>query len=95
MIVIHVETANRWRPLRMLQLSPAVAVFPTASRLQSQPAVSPQLSLGTKTMWRLQQRDQQGNPYRAQSWDLAENLTGRMLPAFLQQLLPRLSTDLY
>src|SRR4030088_462493 len=34
MIVIHVETADRRRPLRMLQLSPAVAVFPAAPRLQ-------------------------------------------------------------
>jgi hypothetical protein len=36
MIVIHIETADRRRPLRMLQLSPGVAVFPAAPRLQGQ-----------------------------------------------------------
>jgi hypothetical protein len=43
----------------------------------------------------LEQRDQQGNPNRAQSRDLAEKLTGGMLPAFPQQFLPGFSTDLH
>jgi hypothetical protein len=37
----------------------------------------------------LKQSDQKGDPDRAQPGNLFEELTGGMLPAFRQQLLPR------
>ena len=37
----------------------------------------------------LNESDQKGNPDRAQPGNLFEQLTGGMLPAFRQQLLPR------
>src|SRR5258705_7438900 len=73
----------------MLQLSPCVAVFAAAPRPQAQPAVVPQLSLRTETMRCLNKSDQKGDTDRAQPGNLFEELTGRMLPAFRQQLLPR------
>src|SRR6202171_5007490 len=89
MIMVNVETAQRrWFP-RMLQLSPGVPVFAAAPRPQAQPAVVPKLALGTETMRCLNQSDQKGDPDRAQPGNLFEELTGGMLPAFRQQLLPR------
>src|SRR5258707_3729039 len=73
----------------MLQLSPCVAVCAAARRPQAQPAVVPQLSLRTETMRCLNKSDQKGDTDRAQPGNLFEELTGRMLPAFRQQLLPR------
>src|ERR1700688_3063029 len=73
----------------MLQLSPCVPVFAAAPRPQAQPAVVPQLSLRTETMRCLNKSDQKGDPDRAQPGNLFEELTGGMLPAFRQQLLPR------
>jgi hypothetical protein len=37
----------------------------------------------------LKERDRKGDPDRAQPGNLFEELTGGMLPAFRQQLLPR------
>src|SRR6202051_5046837 len=73
----------------MLQLSPCVAVFAAAPRPQAQPAVVPQLALRTETMRCLKERDQKADRDRAQPGNLFEELTGGMLPAFRQQLLPR------
>src|SRR4029077_5149004 len=72
----------------MLQLPPCVSVFAAAPRPQAQPAVVPKLSLRTETMWRLNESDQKGYPDRAQPGNLFEELTGGMLPALRQQLLP-------
>ena len=88
MIVVDVETAQRrWFP-RMLQLSPGVSVFAAAPRPQAQPAVVPKLALRAETMRCLNESDQKGDPDRAQPGNLFEELTGGMLPAFGQQLLP-------
>src|SRR6202140_5996091 len=73
----------------MLQLPLFVLVFAAAPRPQAQPAVVPQLALRAETMRCLKESDQKGDPYRAQPGNLFEELTGRMLPAFRQQLLPR------
>jgi hypothetical protein len=73
----------------MLQLSPCVPVFAAAPRPQAQPAVVPKLAFRTETMRCLNESDQKGDPYWAQPGNLLEALTGGMLPAFRQQLLPR------
>src|ERR1700686_1701219 len=73
----------------MLQLSPGVAIFAAAPRPQAKPAVVPQLSLRTETVRGPNKSDQKGDPDRAQPGNLFEELTGGMLPAFRQQLLPR------
>src|SRR6202451_2765508 len=89
MIMVDVETAQRrWFP-RMLQLPLFVPVFAAAPRPQAQPTVVPQLALSAETMRRLKESDQKGDPDRAQPGNLFEELAGRMLPAFRQQLLPR------
>src|SRR5262249_17398398 len=67
-VVVDVETTDCRRPLT-LQLSLGVAVFSAAPRLQGQPAVGPQLSLGAETMWCLQQSDQKGHSNGAESRD--------------------------
>src|ERR1700687_4532718 len=67
---------------------PGVSVFAAAPRPQAQPAVVPKLALGAETMRCLNESDQKGDPDRAQPGNLFEELTGGMLPAFGQQLLP-------
>src|SRR5688572_11214771 len=59
-IVVGVEPANRQELLRALQPGSHKVVLSAAVRLQSQTAVGPKLSLGAKTMRRLDQSDQQG-----------------------------------
>src|ERR1019366_6638169 len=83
-----ITLSGRWFP-RLLQLSPGVPIFAAAPRPQAQPAVVPQLALRTETMRCLNESDQKGDPDRAQPGNLFEELTGRMFPAFRQQLLPR------
>src|SRR5260370_34248836 len=64
------------------------AVFAAAPRPQARPAVVPKLALRAETMRCLNESDQKGDPDRAQPGNLFEELTGGMLPAFGQQLLP-------
>jgi len=52
------------------------------------------LSLRTKTMWCLDESDQQGHSDRAQAGNLSQKLRGWMLLAFYQQLASCFSTDL-
>jgi hypothetical protein len=96
MIATKSRKASQYRCMRkrpakrsMLQFPPGVPVFAAAPRPQAQPAVVPQLALRTETMRCLNESDQKGDPDRAQRGNLFEELTGGMLSAFRQQLLPR------
>src|ERR1019366_10244094 len=82
------RTAQRYGSLGSLQLTLHVVVFPAAVRLQSQAAVCPQLSLGAKPMWRLQQGDQQSRPNRTDIGNPLEQLRRAMLAALRQQIAP-------
>ena len=66
MVMVDIETAQCRQLLGMLQLSSGESVFAAAPRLQGQPTVGPQLSLGTETMRGLDESDQKGNSDRAQ-----------------------------
>jgi hypothetical protein len=57
MIVIAVEPAQRYLPLRWSQLPIDIAVIGAAVRLDSQTSVGPQLPLGAETMRCLQDGD--------------------------------------
>src|SRR5580700_3657595 len=57
-IVVGVETANGQELLAAFQLALHDSVFPADGGFQCQTTVGPQLPLGAKTMWRLQQSDQ-------------------------------------
>src|ERR1700733_3255832 len=49
--------------------------------------VGPELALGAKTMWRLNQGHQQGRSNRTDRRNLAQQLGGRMLLAFEQEVV--------
>ncbi len=55
-----------------LQFSSDIAVLAAVVGLQRETTVSPQLALGTKTVWRLQLRDQQGCTNRTDRRNLAK-----------------------
>jgi len=94
MVMVDIETAQCRQLLRMLPLSFGESVFAAAPRLQGQPTVGPELSLGTETMRCLDESDQKGNSDGPQLGNLSQKLMGWMLPAFPQQLPPRFSTYL-
>ena len=54
------------------QLPSHEAVLTAVMRLDCETTVSPQLSLGTETVWRLQQRHQQGGTNRPDRRNLAQ-----------------------
>ena len=60
-IVIDIETPHGRLP-GSLSLPNLELIFAAGPRLQRQPAIGPQLSLGAETMGRLQQCDQERNP---------------------------------
>src|SRR5229473_8719799 len=80
-IVIAIQPANRDRLLGALQPSLDIPVLGTAVRLNSKTTVAPQLSLGAKSVWGLQQRDQQGRSDRTDRGNLTEQLRRAVLPA--------------
>jgi hypothetical protein len=63
-IVIAVQAANPDQLLGALQLSLDTAMLGTAVGLDSEPALRPELSLGTEPVRCLQERDDQSRPDR-------------------------------
>src|SRR5262249_31274725 len=94
MVMVSVETAQCRQPVGMLELSCGEPVFSATPRLQGQPTVGPELSLGTETMRCLDQSDQKGNPDGSQLGNLSQKFMGWMLPAFPQQLPSGVAPDL-
>jgi len=70
MVVVFVQTANADLLFGALQLPVDVAVFSAGAGFQGQSAVGPQLSLGTKTMRRLDQGYGQGRADGPEGWNL-------------------------
>src|ERR1700680_510145 len=64
-IMVLVQSTDGQDFLGAFQLATHEAVFPTGVSLQRRAAVGPELSLGAKTMRRLQQSDQQSCPNRS------------------------------
>src|ERR1700730_546594 len=87
-VMILVESTKLLRFLGSSQLPVDVAVLRTVVRLQPKTAVGPQLSLGAKTVERLNQRDQLSRPNRADAGDLAQQFRRGMFPALGQQISP-------
>jgi hypothetical protein len=58
-VVVFVQTANGKQFLGPSHLTFDKTVFRTGARLQGQPAIGPELSLGAKTMWGLDQSHRQ------------------------------------
>src|SRR5260370_4801290 len=75
-----------------LQFPSDIAVLAAVVGLQRETTVSPQLALGTETVWRLQLRDQQGCTHRTDRRNLAQQFHGMMLAALGPQALSRLLT---
>jgi hypothetical protein len=73
-IVILIETTQRYGLAGSLQLALHVAVLRAGVRLQRQTAVRPQLPLGAKPMRRLHERHQQSGPNRADKGNPLEQL---------------------
>ena len=70
-IMILVQAADGQELLATSELATHELVFPTAISLQRQAAVGPQLPLGTKTVWRLHQSNQQSGADRTNRGNLA------------------------
>jgi len=67
-----IQTAHGDALPRALLLPSQIAVLAVVVRLDRETTVSPQLSLGTETVWRLQQRHQQGGTNRTDRGNLAQ-----------------------
>src|ERR1700693_1376738 len=92
-VAIFVQPANRCGPLGSLQLPFDIAVIGTAVGPNAKTAEGPQLSLGAKSMRRLQDAQQHGRPDRTDRRNLAEQFPRRVFLAFLQQLAPHFPTQ--
>jgi len=77
--VILVQPADGYALLRLLQLPVDHAVIGAAARLDGKTAETPQLPLGTETMWGLQDAKCHGRPNRAHGGNFTEPLPGRVL----------------
>src|SRR5258708_39372301 len=75
-----------------LQFPSHIALLTAVVGLQRETTVSPQLTLGTETVWRLQLRNQQGCTNRTVRRNLAKQFHGMMLAALGQQVVSRLLT---
>src|SRR5271154_6911407 len=90
MIVISVQPTNgRWL-LRTPELPLDVTILGAAVRLNPKPAISPQLSLGTETMWCLNQSNQQSRPDRPDERNLPQQFPHIVLLGLGEQLPPYL-----
>src|ERR1700682_6236259 len=89
-IVIAVEPAQRYLPLRWSQLPFHITMIGAAVRLDGKTAVSPQLPLGAEAMRCLQNRDQLGCTDRPNRGDLAQQFRRLVFRALGQQLAPHL-----
>src|SRR5271169_3965803 len=87
-IAIRVQPANLSLLLGPVELSSYHPVIGAALRLDAQPAVGPQLSLGPEAVRGLQNAQQLGRTNRANRGNLAEAFPGLMLLAFCQQISP-------
>src|SRR3984885_3628032 len=87
MIMVAVEPSDRDGSLRSSNLSSHNAIFAAAASLQTKTTVGPELALGAKTMWRLNQGHQQGRSNRTDRRNLAQQLGGRMFLALKQEVV--------
>src|SRR3984893_17784188 len=85
-IVVGVEPSNSQEFLGAFQPALHDSVFAAGRGLQCQTTVDPQLSLGARTMWRLQQRNEQSLPYRRVRDGLAQHFHRAVFSAFRQQI---------
>src|SRR3984893_11360515 len=85
-IVVGVEPSNSQEFLGAFQLALHDSVFPARGSFQCQTTVGPQSSLGAKTMWRLQQSNEQSRPYRSDRRNLAQQFHRAVFSAFRQQI---------
>ena len=86
--MVGVEPADGHHFFGSLELAIQEAIFGAGSSGQGQSAVSPELPLGTETMRRLDQSDQQGRSNRADAGNLLQQSSCGMFPALDQQFLP-------
>jgi len=71
-IIVVIETSHADALPVAKQLSSDIAVLTAVVSFNCESAVGPQLSLGTETVWRLQQRYQQSSPHRTDERNLAQ-----------------------
>ena len=88
MVVVLVQSASGNQFLRVSQLAVAVAVLCAGANLQGQSAIGPQLPLGAKSLWSLQQGNQQRRPDRPHVRNLPQLVADGMLATFHQQIVP-------
>src|SRR5208283_4445138 len=86
-VVVQVQPANEHRLLAALQLTVHHPVVGAAARLQRQAAVGPELALAAEAMRCLHAPDEQGDAYRTEPRNRAQQLGLAML-ATLQNQIP-------
>src|SRR5258705_9602741 len=91
-IVVVIQAAHGHALLVSLQFPSDIAVLTAVVGLQRETTVSPQLTLGTETVWRLQLRNQQGCTNRTDRRNLAKQFHGMMLAALCHQVASGLLT---
>src|ERR1700687_2621772 len=89
-IAVSVKSANGDLFLRSLQLPVDTTVIGAALCLDTKSAERPQLPLGAKTVWGLQNAQQHRRPDRADRRDLTEPFPGRVLLTLGEQIPPHL-----
>src|SRR5229473_8397047 len=90
MVMILVQPPNGDLLFGAPQLALDVAVFPASAGFQCQSTVSPPLSLGAKTIRRLDQRYRQRRTNGSERWNLPELGGDGMFPTLRQQFSSRL-----
>src|SRR5712692_11296925 len=89
-VVIFIQAANGNLLSGAPQLAFDIAVFPAVAGFQPQSAVGPELALGAKPMWGLDQRHRQSGANRPQRGNLPQFGGDRMLATLRQQFSPGL-----
>src|SRR5262249_19023018 len=84
-IVVVTETAHSDALPIALQLSSDIAVLATVVRFHGESAVGPQLPLGTESVRRLHQGQQERSANRTDGWNLAQSLYCRIATALFDQ----------
>src|SRR5208283_4240581 len=93
-VVIQVEAANEHRLVSALQLPVHHLIVGAAARLQRQPAVGPELSLAAEAMGRLHPPEEQGDAYRTEPGNGAQQLGLVMLATLQNQIVAGLAAQL-
>src|ERR1039457_5508835 len=91
--VVEIQSADEYRLASAYQLPILKAIISGRSRLQRQPAVSPELTLGAEAVRRLHFSDQQRRADRSQKRNGAQPLHGFMLATLQNQLLTRFAAQ--